>query len=127
MPKSFYVNRYNSSILSLNFISHSLGVTLLVFFSIFILGPAVFLVINGAYCTVLFFRPYFQPLYEIYKFLFRLSDRDFYIQEVPATAWFWISRTGMAIFSLGQIGLGIYFLATQGFAVQNMILTIIQQ
>lgn len=127
MPKSFYVNRYNSSILSLSFISHVLGVTLLIFFSIFLLGPAIFLILNGAYFTVLFFRPFFTPLYAIYKFIFRASDRDFYIQEVPANAWFWASRAFQAAVSLGQIGLGIYFLVTQGFAQQNLILTILNE
>lgn len=127
MTKSVYANRYNSTILSLNFMSHFLGMIILVFLTIFILGPAVFLLINGIFCAILFFRPYFQPLYEAYKFIFRLKDNEFYMQEVPLTFSFWLSRSFLALIVFGQIGIGIYFLIRFGFLEQNLIYTILQQ
>ena len=127
MTKTIYANRYNSTILSLNFISHFLEIIILDFASIFILGPAVFFIINGLLCAILFFRPYFQPLYEIYKFIFRLKDYEFYMQEVTLTIGFLLSRSLMAIIVIGQIGIGLYFLIRFGFLEQNLIHAILQQ
>lgn len=127
MTKTIYVNRYNSSILSLNFISHFLETILFVFFSIFVLGPAVFFVIDGVVCVILFFRPYFQPIYAAYKFLFRLKDYDFYMQEIPITFGFLLSRSVMAIIAIGQIGIGLYFLIRYGFLEQNLIHAILTE
>jgi len=127
MTKTVYVNRYNSSVLSLNFISHFLEIIILVFLTIFILGPAVFFIINGLLCAILFFRPYFRPLYEAYKFIFKLKDYEFYMQEVSLTIGFWLTRSVLAIIVIGQIGIGIYFLIRFGFLEQNMIHVILQQ
>jgi hypothetical protein len=127
MAKIIYVNRYNSSVLSLNFLSRVLGTIILVFLSIFFLGPAVFFIINGVFCTILFFRPYSRILYQVYKFLFKLKDYEFYMQEVPLNFGFWIKRGLLAIIALGQIGIGIYFLIRYGFLEQNLIHAILQQ
>ncbi len=127
MTKTVYAFRYNSSILSLNFISRFLGIIILDFLSIFILGPAVFFILNGFLCAILFFRPYFRLLYEAYKFLFKLKDYEFYVQEVPLTIRFLFNRGILAFIVIGQIGVGIYFLIRFGFLEQNMIYAIMQQ
>ncbi|MGA9398954.1 MAG: hypothetical protein WBV22_11925 [Anaerolineaceae bacterium] len=127
MTKIVYANRYNSSVLSLNLISRFLEIIILVFLTIFILGPAVFFIICGLLCAILFFRPYFRPLYEAYKFIFRLKDYEFYMQGIPLNIGFWFSRSIMAIIVIGQIGIGIYFLIRFGFLEQNLIHAILQQ
>ncbi len=127
MAKTIYVNRYNSSILSLTFLSRVLGTAILVFLSIFILGPAVFFIISGMFCTILFFRPYSRPLYEAYKFLFKLKDYEFYMQQVTLNFGFWVKMGFMVIIAVGQIVIGINFLIQHGFLAQNLIHTILQQ
>jgi hypothetical protein len=49
------------------------------------------------------------------------------MDEVTLGFWFWLSRTLMIIFSLGQVIIGIYFLIRYGFLNQNLIYLIRNQ
>ena len=121
------VNHLHSGFMSLLFISRIIEVISMLFLSIFLLGPAVFCIINGLFCAFFFARPYRYPLLVAYKFIFRLSDDDFYMEELRLGFWFWFSRTLMVIIALGQIIAGIYFLAHYGFLNQNLIYLIRNQ
>ncbi|GEM_PF-5720566 len=127
MKRIVMVNHLRSDIISLYFIGHLIEVTFAIFLSIFLLGPAVFFIINGIFCGFLFARPYWYQLLGPYKFLFHLFDDDFYMDEVKLDAWFWISRSLMVAFSLGQFVIGIYFLVRFGFLSQNLIYLIHNQ
>ena len=49
------------------------------------------------------------------------------MDEVKFGFWFCLSRALMVIFSLGQVVVGIYFLARYGFLNQNLIYLIRSQ
>ncbi|MBN2257554.1 MAG: hypothetical protein JW704_06995 [Anaerolineaceae bacterium] len=121
MKRTILVNHLRSGIISLMFLSHFIEVTLVLFLSIFLLGPAVFFIINGIFCGLLFFRPHWLPLLRAYKFLFRLDDEDFYMNEQALSLGFWVSRFLMVVFVVSQIAIGIYFLSQYGFLNQNLI------
>ena len=121
MKRTILVNHIRSGIFSLFYLSHIIEVSFVLFLSIFLLGPAVFFIINGLFFSFLFARPHWYPLLTIHKFLFRLSNDDYYMQELGLGLGFWVSRTLMLIVAFGQIALGIYFLARYGFLDQNLI------
>jgi hypothetical protein len=127
MKRIIMVNHLRSDIISLYFIGHIIEVTFAIFLSIFLLGPAVFFIINGLFCGFMFARPYWYQLLVPYKYLFHLFDDDFYMDEVKLGFWFCLSRALMVIFSLGQVVVGIYFLASYGFLNQNLIYLIRNQ
>jgi hypothetical protein len=121
MKRTILINHIRSGIITLFFISHIIEVSFVLFLSIFLLGPAVFFIINGLFCAFLFARPHWYPLVGIHKFLFRLTNEDYYMEEIRLGLVFWIGRLLMAIIALGQIALGVYFLAQYGFLDQNLI------
>jgi hypothetical protein len=126
MKSTVNVNRLRSGIMSMLFISHIIEVTFVIFLSIFLLGPAIFFIITGLFCAVLFFRPHWIRLLGVYKFLFRLEDEDFYLHELPLNFGFWLTRSLMVILVLGQITVGIYYLSSYGFLNQNLIYLLAQ-
>jgi len=119
--RTILVNHLRAGITSLFYISHIIEVGFVLFLSIFLLGPAMSFIINGVLCAILFARPHWSPLVPIHKYLFHLSIDDYYMQEIHLGPGFWIGRVLMAIVALGQIALGIYFLARFGFLDQNLI------
>lgn len=121
MKRSIMVNHLRSDIISLYYIGHIIEVTFVIFLSIFLLGPAVFFILNGLFCGFMFARPYWYQLLVPYKYLFHLFDDDFYMDEVDLDFRFWLSRALMLVFSLGQVVVGIFFLARYGFLNQNLI------
>jgi hypothetical protein len=121
MKRTILVNHMRSGLMSLFYISHIIEVCFVLFLSIFLLGPAVFFILNGLFCAFLFIRPHWHPLVKFHRFILRLSSDDYYMEEIPLGLGFWIVRTLMAIIALGQIALGIYFLASYGFLDQNLI------
>ena len=121
MKRTILVNHIRSGKFSLVYLSYIIEVSFVLFLSIFLLGPAIFFIINGVFCAFLFARPHWYRLLVIHKRLFRLSDDDYYMQEVRLGLGFWIGRVLMAMIAFGQIALGIYFLARYGFLDQNLI------
>jgi hypothetical protein len=121
MKQTTMVNHLRSGTMSLLFLSHIIEVTFVIFLTIFLLGPAVFFIINGLFCAFLFLRPHISSLVGFYKFIFRLTDDDFYMEELDLGFSFWLSRVLMVIIVLGQITVGIYFLSRYGFLNQNLI------
>jgi hypothetical protein len=121
MKRTILVNHIRSGMFSFVYLSHIIEVCFVLFLSIFLLGPAVFFIINGLFFSFLFARPHWYPLLSIHKFLFRLSDDDYYIEEVSLGLWFWVGRILMLVLAIGQIVLGVYFLARYGFLDQNLI------
>ena len=115
------VNHLRSGITSLFYISHIIEVGFVLFLSIFLFGPAVSFILSGILCAFLFSRPHFSPLVAVHKVLFHLSSDDYYMQEIRPGLGFWAGRVLMAIVALGQIALGVYFLARYGFLDQNLI------
>ena len=124
--RKILVNHLRAGITSLFYISHIIEVGFVLFLSIFLLGPAVSFIINGVLCAVLFARPHWSRLVAIHKYLFHLSNDDYYMQEISLGLGFWIGRVLMVIVALGQIALGIYFLTRFGFLDQNLIYLISQ-
>jgi hypothetical protein len=121
MKRTILVNHIRSGMFSLIYLSHIIEVCFLLFLSIFLFGPAVFFIIDGLFFSFLFARPHWYPLLSIHKFLFHLSNDDYYMQEVDLGLWFWVGRILMLIVAFGQIALGIYFLTIYGFLDQNLI------
>jgi hypothetical protein len=121
MKRTIRVNHIRSGMFSLIYLSHIIEISFVLFLSNFLLGPAVFFIINGLFFSFLFTRPHWYRLLAIHKFLFRLTNDDYYMQEVHLGLGFWIGRILMAIIALGQIALGVYYLARYGFLDQNLI------
>lgn len=121
MKRTILVNRIRSGMFSLVYLSYIIEVSFALFLSIFLLGPAVFFIINGIFFSFLFARPHWYRLLSIHKFLFRLSNEDYFMEEVSLGLGFWVGRAIMLIVAFGQIALGVYFLIRYGFLDQNLI------